>query len=583
MAVQSEVVASPAPRVRRKRQRGQLGIAGGLAVLGAAVAAIYLVMAPLLALLATAFRGPSNLLPFEAGAHWTLDNVAEVYLHGSLLSSVLPNTVIFVLGSVAVTFVVAFALAWLVERTDLPWRTTIFTATLFPLLVPGIVVAFAWTLLFAPNAGWVNVALRGLFGLQSPGPIDIFSMTGLIICQGIASVPFVFLLLGAAMRSMNPVLEEASSASGARPLTTFFRVTLPVLRPGVLAPLILAILISLEQFEMPLIIGFPARINVFSTRLYFDLNPEDELPAYGNAAASALLFLCAAVMLLFLYNHLIRRAERFVTVTGKGYRPARYGLGRWRVPALLFVGFYLAMSAILPTIVLIWTSFAGGGDSGMSVDAYRALFADRRFWPAVGNTFLVAGLSAGIITLIGALLAWQILRLRFPGRGLLDVVSFLSIGIPAVITGFAVMVLHLTLPVGLYGTVWILVLAYSYRLSVSTRLSRAALIQIHPELEEASLASGGRWLDTVSRVVLPLLAPSLLASFLLLFIVGFREFTIPMILQSEDNWVLSVIMWKLQFDRETAQAAAVGTLILVFVTPIIFVLRRHLLSKQGEV
>jgi iron(III) transport system permease protein len=404
-------------------------------------------------------------------------------------------------------------------------------------------------------------------------------MPGLILCQGIASVPFVFLLLGGAMRTMNPSLEEASSASGARPFTTFFRVTLPVLRPGVLAPLILATLVALEQFEMPLIIGFPARISVFSTRLYFDLNPEDELPAYGKAAATALLFLTAAIILLLIYNHLIRRAERFVTVTGKGYRPTRYRLGRWRAPALAFVGFYLLVAAILPAIVLVWTSFSGGSNDTLSLNAYRALLADNRFWPAVRNTFVVAGLSAGLITLIGALLAWQILRLRFPGRALLDVVSFMSIGIPAVITGFAVMILHLTVPIGIYGTIWILILAYSYRLAVSSRMSRAALIQIHPELEEASFASGGRWLDTIGRVVLPLLAPSLMASFVLLFIVGFREFTIPMILQSEDNWVLSVIMWKLQSDRQTAQAAAVGTMILLFVTPVIFVLRRQLLSR----
>ena len=578
MAVQ----ADQAPVVgvaRRKRRRSQLGIA---ALVGAAAAAIYLVMAPLLALLATAFRGPSDLLPFEPGAHWTFDNLVDVYVNTPLLSSVLPNTATFVAGSVTVTFLTAFTLAWLVERTDLPWRTTLFTAILFPLLVPGVVMAFAWTLLFAPNAGWINVMLRGVLGLGSPGPINIFSMPGLILCQGIASVPFVFLLLGAAMRTMNPALEEASSASGARPLTTFLRVTLPVLRPGVLAPLILATLVALEQFEMPLIIGFPARINVFSTRIYFELNPEDELPAYGKAAAVALLFLVAAVVLLAIYNHLIKRADRFVTVTGKGYRPTRYPLGRWRAPALLFVGFYLAVGAILPAVVLVWTSFSGGSNESLNLDAYRALFADRRFWPAVGNTFLVAGLSAGLITLVGALLAWQILRLRFPGRALLDVVSFMSIGIPSVIAGFAVMVLHLTIPIGLYGTVWILILAYSYRLAVSTRLSRASLMQIHAELEEASAASGGRWLDTVRRVVLPLLAPSLMASFVLLFIVGFREFTIPMVLQSEDNWVLSVIMWKLQADRQTAQAAAVGTLILLFVTPVIFVLRRQLLSRQGD-
>ena len=292
----------------------------------------------MLALLATAFRGPSDLLPFEPGAHWTLANLADVYLGTNLLTTVLPNTAIFVGGSVVVTFFTAFTLAWLVERTDLPWRTTIFTVVLFPLLVPGIVMAFAWTLLFAPNAGWVNVALRAVLGLDGNGPLDIFSMGGLILCQGIASVPFVFLLLGAAMRTMNPALEEASSASGARPFTTFFRVTLPVLRPGVLAPLILATLVTLEQFEMPLIIGFPARISVFSTRLYFELNPDDELPAYGKAAATALLFLVAAIALLLVYNHLIRRAERFVTVTGKGYRPTRYRLGRWRAPALMFVG-----------------------------------------------------------------------------------------------------------------------------------------------------------------------------------------------------------------------------------------------------
>jgi iron(III) transport system permease protein len=581
MAVEVEGATAVVP-VARRRRRGQLGLAGCIAVVGAAAAALYLVMAPLLALLATAFRGPSDLLPFEAGAHWTLDNLIDVYLRTPLLSTVLPNTAIFVLGSVAVTFLTAFTLAWLIERTDLPWRTTIFTAILFPLLVPGVVMAFAWTLLFAPNAGWVNVVLRGLLDMESPGPINIFSMGGLILCQGVASVPFVFLLLGAAMRTMNPALEEASSASGARPLTTFFRVTLPVLRPGVLAPLILATLVALEQFEMPLFIGFPARINVFSTRIYFDLNPEDELPAYGKVAAVALLFLAAAVVLLILYNHLIRRAERFVTVTGKGYRPTRYRLDRWRAPALVLVGLYLAAAAVLPAIVLVWTSVSGGSNHALSLDAYRILLANRHFWPAVRNTFVVAGLSAAIITMIGALLAWQILRLRFAGRRLLDVVSFLSIGIPAVITGFAVMVLHLTIPIGIYGTVWILVLAYSYRLAVSTRLSRASLIQIHPELEEASFASGGRWPDTVGRVVLPLLRPSLLASFLLLFIVGFREFTIPMILQSDDNWVLSVIMWKLQVDRQTAQAAAVGTLILVLVTPVIFLLRRGLLSRRDE-
>ena len=177
MAVQAEEATPLASAARRKR-RGQLGLAGTLAIVGAAVAALYLILAPLIALLFTAFRGPSDMLPFEPGAHWTFDNLVEVYVKTPLLSTVLPNTAIFVLGSVTVTFFTAFTLAWLIERTDLPWRTPIFTAVLFPLLVPGIVMAFAWTLLFAPNAGWVNVALRAMLGLDTPGPINIFSMPG---------------------------------------------------------------------------------------------------------------------------------------------------------------------------------------------------------------------------------------------------------------------------------------------------------------------------------------------------------------------------------------------------------------------
>ena len=268
----------------------------------------------------------------------------------------------------AVTFFTAFTLAWLVERTDLPWRTAIFTAILFPLLVPGVVMAFAWTLLFAPNAGWVNVALRGILGLDGTGPINIFSMPGLILCQGIASVPFVFLLLGAAMRTMNPALEEASSASGARPLTTFFRVTLPVLRPGVLAPLILATLVALEQFEMPLIIGFPARINVFSTRLYFELNPEDELPAYGKAAAVALLFLAAGhrpaagLQPPDPPRRALRDGDRQGLPADALSRSAAGARRRCCSSASISL-----VAAILPAIVLVWTSFSGGSNDALQL------------------------------------------------------------------------------------------------------------------------------------------------------------------------------------------------------------------------
>jgi iron(III) transport system permease protein len=575
-------------RAARAERRGEIGIVGWIVIATASVAALYLILGPLTMLLTSAFRGPQEFLPFEEGAHWTLDNLVTVYSDPALYRVIIPNTLIFTVGSVTVTFAVAFVLAWLVERTDLPWRNALYTMVLFPLLMPGIVLSITWIFLLAPNTGWINVALRNVLGWEAVGPFNIFSMGGMILAQGIGLVPFVFLLLSAAMRSMNPSLEEASNVAGASPFQTFLRVTLPVLRPGLLAPLILATLITLEQFETPLVIGFPARIQVFATRIYFELNPDGDLPAYGRAAAVALPFLVAGILLLFVYNYCIRRADSFVTITGKGFRPTRLELGRWRIPAMAFVGVYALFAAVLPGVVLIWASLFGYNFpspevlSTASLSGYIDLFNNSKFWLAVRNTFIVAAASAAIVTSIGLVLAWTILRTKIVGRSVLDFISFLSLGIPSVIAGLASMLLYLSLPFGIYGTVLVLILAYSYKMAVATRLTRAGLMQIHAELEEASSVAGGQWLATIRNIVLPLLMPSLVAAFVLLFIVGFREFTIPMILQSSDNGVLSVMMWQAFQAGKTMQAAAVGTIIVVLVIPVIFVMRRFVLARDGK-
>jgi iron(III) transport system permease protein len=569
-------------------KRADIGWLGWTIIALGSAAALFFILGPLIMLLTTAFRGPQDLLPFEDGAQWTLSNLAAVYLDKSLYTNVLPNTLIFTAGSVTVTFIIAFILAWLVERTDLPMRNAVYTIILFPLLVPGIVLSITWIFLLAPNTGWINVIIRSFASLGDSGPLNIFSMGGMILAQGIGLVPFVFLLLSAALRSMNPSLEEASNTAGASPFTTIRKVTLPVLLPGLLAPLILATLITLEQFETPLVIGFPARINVFSTRIFFELNPDTDLPAYGRAAAVALPFLICGILLLLIYNHLIRRAESFVTVTGKGFRPMRFSLGRWRIPAIAFVSVYALFGAILPGFVLIWASLFGYALptfdtlSTISFAGYIDLFNNPKFWLAARNTFIVAGASAIIVTSVGVILAWTILRTQLAVRWVLDFISFLSLGIPAVIAGLASMLLYLSLPIGVYGTVLVLILAYSYRMAVSTRLTRAALMQVHAELEEASSVSGAQWFTTIRRVVLPILTPSLVASFILLFIIGFREFTIPTILQSPDNSVLSVMMWQAFQGGKTTQAAAVGTMIVLFVIPIIFSLRRFVLARDGR-
>ena len=569
------------------QRAGDVG-AGGILILGAAViAAIYFISAPLAMLFFAAFRGPEDFLPFEDGAEWTFQNFTDVYSDVVLYTEIIPTTLIFVFGAVIVAFTIAFILAWLIERTDLPGRNLFFTLTLFPVLIPTVILAIAWMFMFTPNTGWVNVALRAAFGLKtSSGPINILSMPGLILAQGAALVPFTFLLLTAALKTMNSSLEEASAASGASPLTTFRRVTLPILKPGILAPVILGALVVLESFELPLIIGLPARINVFAIRIFFELNPDSDLPVYGRAAAIALPFLAAALGLLLVYNYLIKRAESFVTITGKGYRPARYNLGRWKWPSIIFASSYVALAAIIPILVLIWVSLMGfeppsfAALSKISFSAYTDLLKDSQFYHAVVNTFVVAGLSACIVTTVGALISWVIVRSNMPGKRLLDFLSFVSIGIPSIIAGLAMLLLYISMPIGVYGTIWVLVLAYCYRLAVTTRISRAGLMQLHAELEEASQISGGQWWTTLRRVVLPLMAPSLFASFILLFIIGFREFTLALILLSDSNMVLSVILFRFFENAEMAKAAAVAMLIVILVVPVIFLARRFALPQE---
>lgn len=560
--------------------------AGKVIPFGAGIAVVWLLGIPLLILVYTAFRGPGDYLPFEQGARWTLDNVQRLFSDPVLFRRVLPQTMIFVAGTATLTLSIAFVLAWLVERTELRGRNIWFTLILFPSLVPVVLLAVAWITLFSPNAGWINVGLRSLLGIQAgQGPFNLFSMTGLILAQSLASTPFVFLLLTSTLRSMNPSLEEAAQASGATFFQTLRRVTLPVLLPGILAPFILIALITLEQFELPLIIGLPARINVFSYRIYTELNPAGGLPNYGGAAAVSLLFLCIGFLALMLYNRITRESAKYVTVTGKAYRQTRRPLGRWAIPAYGFVGIYVAFAAVLPALTLLWNSvfgFRGPGVAGLSdfsLDAYARLLGNPTLWRALVNTLIVATASGVIVVVLSTIVAWTVTRTQFFGRRALEALTFTSLGIPSVIVAFGVMVVYMTLPIQIYGTVFILVLAYCYRMATTTRIARSSLMQIHKELEEAASASGARWLSTQWRILLPLMRPAMLSGFILMFIAGVREFTIPLVLYSQENVVLSVLLWQTFQAGDPAMTAALATLIILTILPVIFFARRFLSSN----
>ena len=557
----------------------------GLVLLSAGALVVWLVSVPLLFLLATAFRDTTDALPFEPGVAWTLGNFAQVFLNPVLYRQVVPDTLVYTAGAVVLTMTLGILFAWLVERSDVPLRDFLFIAIVSPVIVPTVVVAIAWVYLLGPSTGWVNLLLRSAFGLPGPGPLDVFSVYGTIIVQGLALVPLSFLFMSAAFRSMDPALEDASALCRARPLTTFLRVTLPVLLPTTLALLIVVSTLTLEGFEIPMVIGVPARMQILSTWIFFAINPPIGLPNYGQIAAIAVPFVILGAALLVLYNRATRVAERYAVVTGRAYRPRRAALGRWRYPAFAAVLVYLLLMLVLPAAVMLAAALVPVGEASRAsatLQPFLNVLTSSTTLLAFRNTLLAGGLSATIVVFIACCVAWIVVRTRLPARYLLDFMTFAPLTIPAVITGTAIGLLYLVMPIGVYGTVWILVLAYATRMAVATRIMRASLIQVHRELEEASHVSGARWHTTFRRILLPLLAPAAILSWLLLFIVSFREFTLGMLLYRPDNVVLGVHIWRLYERGYIQEASALGFVMIVIVLVVGFLARRYLVPRLGE-
>ena len=565
-----------------------------LLVLGAVVAALYLLGPPIGMTVYSAFRVPADSLPFERGAAWGIGNFTELYTTGALQSTLL-DTFVFVAGAVALAFVLGFALAWLVERTDLPFRNGVFVLLLFPLMMPSIIVTMGWILLLGESRGMLNVVSRALLPFWESGPFDIFTMYGMVVVQGFGLTALTFLFCAAALRNMDPALEEASRASGARFLTTLRRVTLPLLRPSVLGVVVLAAILALESFEVPILLALGAQADILSTRIYFALNSAAGTPpAYGAVSALGLHFMALAYLLFLVYHRLTRRSERYATVVGRGYRPRRYELGRWKGIVLAGVALFLFINSVAPFLVLLWTSFlpsyvVPGSEAfrKLSLDQYGALLTDHRLLSAAGNTVLVALGAATLSVLVALVIAWAVVRARFGGgiRLALDLFSSSSIAIPGVVAASAFLLFYLRLNsvapswLPLYGTVVVLVLAYAYRLAVAYRLSRAGVTQVSRELEEASHTSGGSGLQTFRRVLLPLVAPSALGAWVLLFLVAFREFTLPMVLhRGSDPLVVSVLVFKL-WQNHQGQAAALGVLTVGFLALVLLLMRVYVLPR----
>jgi iron(III) transport system permease protein len=368
---------------------------------------------------------------------------------------------------------------------------------------------------------------------------------------------------------MDPALEEAALASGASGTMLARRVLVPLLRPAVLAAAVFLLIVGFVVFEVPGTLGMPARIFVLSSQLfYLASEAPGGMPLYGQVGALATFFLAMLLALGLLYRRLTRDATRYRVITGKGFRPRRMALGRWRLPALGFVALYFLLAVLLPMGILVWMSLM----PYQTPPSLRALalvtlenhadFLDSpRVLEAAANTLLVAVLAATFVAILATLIAWTTVRLRAPGSAMIDALAFLPVAIPGVMMGVALIYVYLTLDpiVAIYGTVWILVVAYTTDyLSFGTRAAGGVMVQMHPELEEAGRTSGASGAMVLRRITLPLMFPAIAAIWIWVLAHAMRELSTALMLQGRDNQVVTTLLWDWWQGGEPTRAAAVG-------------------------
>ena len=520
----------------------------------AAAAVVYLVIPPLFFIVYSSFT-PSAIAETSG---LTLTNFADIFASLSEFERLLWNSIVFSVGSAVWALCFGTALAWLAERSNAPFRALAYVSAFVSFAVPGLIKVIGWILLLGPEAGFLNVAVGSLTGVFPF--FDIFSMTGMILVEGFLWTPVVFLLMATPFRSMDPSLEEAAVVAGSSDWQVFKRVTLPMAAPSVLSVLMLTFIRSMEAFEIPALIGFPAGIEVLTTQIYLQLT-EGYLPEYGYASAYSVILIALVALALIPYYRVTQHTHRFTTVTGKGFNPRRKDLGAWRW-AGGFLLLVLPLLQILPLTALVWSSLTPylrapsmEALGELSFNHYAVAFSEPKILNSIVNSLTVSITSASGTVLVAFVVAWIVARTGARMRWTLDRLTMLPLVFPGIVMGVAILKMYLTLPIPLYGTVWILVAAFVARyLPYAMRFSHAGLLGIHRELEESATASGATWGQVARNIIVPLMMPALFAGWIYIFLITIRELSVALLLYSPGSEVISVVIWELW------ENGAVGTL-----------------------
>lgn len=497
----------------------------------------------------------------------------------------LTNTLKLSLGVMVASVLITFPLAWLVGRTDLPGKKFYRTVLVASYMIPPYVGAIAWVQLLNPSVGYLNDILRFCFGLET-APFDIYTMWGLGWVLTLFYSPFAFITISRAMEKMDPTLEEAARISGAGPLRTLFDVTLPLTAPSILAGGLLVFIAAGSCFGIPAIVGMPGNIEVMTTRIVTFVYMGDD-KGIRDATALAVSLMVVANALLFGMSWLLGRKD-YTTISGKSTRPNIVELGKWTWLAELFVGGYAFISVILPLGSVVMTSFlksmsqAPGWDN-FGIDAWIPVITSSQYMESIWLSFVYGIVAACIGTLLAIFVAYLAVKTNVTGRSLPDLLVVLGGSTPSIVIALALIITFSgNYGLNLYSTMWILVVSYLVKyMTMSVRTIAASLSQVHISLEEAALNSGASWIRTCKDVIMPLVAPSIIAGWFLIFMPSFYELTMSNLLYGSDTKTMGVLLYELQTYADTQNASVLSVIILLIVLVGNLILNKVTKGKVG--
>ena len=532
-------------------------------------------------------------LPFDAGL--SLSNYREV-LGTSHLWRVVLNTFWVGSGTVFVSIFFGVPLGWLLNRTDLPLRSLFITMLAVTVIMPGLVKAMGWIMLLSPQVGIINKLLMELFRLKA-APFDINSIWGIAFIQGLMLTPSMFFLISGPMRSLDPSLEEAAEVVGANRWKTLFWITSPVLWPAILGGVIYIFMTGIAIFEVAGILGGLSENRVLATELFLAVQPfEGSLEIkYGVAGVYGFLIMLPSLVGLFFYFQSIKQAHRYAVITGKGYRPKTFALGRVQLPAMLFVFLFLLLAVFLPFLVLLWASLL----PSLRMPSMEALSLVSLRWyeeihylvggmEVIKNTLLLVVTSSVLVLFFSFMVSWVVVRTKLRTRRLLDTIAMLPHAIPGIGFAFALLIIGImgarwTPWLPFYNTVWIIVVGNILtRMSYATRITNAALLQIQQELEDAALVCGARKWVAMLRVMGPLIRPSLVFAGLWTALLVFREVSVALLLGGPKNKVLATQLWILWRQGNLSEAAALS-IVLILIMGLLILLLQKMTGSVGQV